>query len=46
MCTFRVNSEDDFEENRKGGLSDDELFEPYTDKRLVQIFISVKFVPP
>ncbi|XP_035521020.1 zinc finger protein 276 isoform X2 [Morone saxatilis] len=29
----RVISEDDFEEGRKGGLLDDELFEPYSDKR-------------
>nr|XP_046249123.1 zinc finger protein 276 isoform X2 [Scatophagus argus] len=29
----RVISEDDIEENRKEGLSDDELFEPYSDKR-------------
>ncbi|KAM7414083.1 hypothetical protein PAMA_019077 [Pampus argenteus] len=29
----RVISEDELEESRKGGLSDDELFEPYSDKR-------------
>ncbi|XP_038562989.1 zinc finger protein 276 isoform X1 [Micropterus salmoides] len=29
----RVISEDDFEESRKGGLTEDELFEPYSDKR-------------
>lgn len=36
----RAISEDDFEESRKGGLSDDELFEPYSDKRWVQIFFN------
>ncbi|XP_041651373.1 zinc finger protein 276 [Cheilinus undulatus] len=30
----RGNSEDEFEERRKTGLSDDELFEPYSDKRV------------
>ncbi|XP_037623716.1 zinc finger protein 276 isoform X2 [Sebastes umbrosus] len=29
----RFICEDDFEESRKGGLSDDELFEPFSDKR-------------
>ncbi|XP_041852686.1 zinc finger protein 276 isoform X2 [Melanotaenia boesemani] len=29
----RVISEDEFEERGKGGLSDEELFEPYSDKR-------------
>ncbi|XP_053174615.1 zinc finger protein 276 [Scomber japonicus] len=30
----RVISEDELEESRKGGLSDDDLFEPYSDKRV------------
>ncbi|KAM7396334.1 hypothetical protein PAMP_019379 [Pampus punctatissimus] len=30
----RVISEDELEESRKRGLSDDELFEPYSDKRV------------
>ena len=30
---FRVVSEDEFEGSRKGGLSDEELLEPYSDKR-------------
>lgn len=33
MCMFRVISEDELQESRKGGLSDDDLFEPYSDKR-------------
>ncbi|XP_042352746.1 zinc finger protein 276 isoform X2 [Plectropomus leopardus] len=38
----RVISEDDFEENRKGGLSDDELFEPYSDKRARRVSVPSK----
>lgn len=42
VCTSvcRVISEDEFEENRKAGASDDELFEPYSDKRWVQLCFS------
>lgn len=36
----RVVSDEDFEESGKGGLSDDELFKPFSDKRWVQIFFS------
>ncbi|XP_059191152.1 zinc finger protein 276 [Centropristis striata] len=38
----RVVSEDDFEESRKGGLSDDELFEPYSDKRARRVNVPNK----
>ncbi|XP_022624279.1 zinc finger protein 276 [Seriola dumerili] len=38
----RVISEDEFEESRKGGLSDDELFEPYSDKRARRVTVSNK----
>ncbi|XP_018559182.1 zinc finger protein 276 [Lates calcarifer] len=38
----RVISEDEFEESRKGGLSDDELFEPYSDKRARRVTIPSK----
>ncbi|XP_029289896.1 zinc finger protein 276 isoform X2 [Cottoperca gobio] len=38
----RVISEDDFEESRKGGLSDDELFEPYSDKRARRVTVPNK----
>ncbi|KAM9352176.1 zinc finger protein 276 [Symphorus nematophorus] len=38
----RVISEDDFEENRKGGLSGDELFEPYSDKRARRVTVPNK----
>lgn len=37
LCVSRVISEDEFEEGRKGGLSDEEEFEPYSEKRWVQI---------
>lgn len=36
LCVSRVISEDEFDEGRKGGLSDEE-FEPYSEKRWVQI---------
>nr|XP_020498177.1 zinc finger protein 276 [Labrus bergylta]XP_020498185.1 zinc finger protein 276 [Labrus bergylta]XP_029134777.1 zinc finger protein 276 [Labrus bergylta] len=32
-------SEDEFEERRKAGLSDDELFEPYSDKRAHRVTV-------
>ncbi|XP_051807552.1 zinc finger protein 276 isoform X1 [Acanthochromis polyacanthus] len=38
----RVVSEEEFEENRKGGLSDEEMFEPYSDKRTRQLNIPNK----
>lgn len=38
----RAISEDDFEESRKGGLSDDELFEPYSDKRARRVTVPNK----
>ncbi|XP_041795314.1 zinc finger protein 276 isoform X2 [Chelmon rostratus] len=38
----RVISEDDFEESRKGVLSDDELFEPYSDKRARRVTVPNK----
>ncbi|XP_044047749.1 zinc finger protein 276 isoform X2 [Siniperca chuatsi] len=38
----RVISEDDFEESRKGELSDDELFEPYSDKRAHRVTVPNK----
>ncbi|XP_023253186.1 zinc finger protein 276 isoform X1 [Seriola lalandi dorsalis] len=38
----RIISEDEFEESRKGGLSDDELFEPYSDKRARRVTVSNK----
>ncbi|XP_076589825.1 zinc finger protein 276 isoform X2 [Chaetodon auriga] len=38
----RAISEDDFEESRKGVLSDDELFEPYSDKRARRVTVPNK----
>ncbi|XP_034391260.1 zinc finger protein 276 isoform X2 [Cyclopterus lumpus] len=38
----RFISEDDFEGGRKGGLSDDEMFEPYSDKRARRVTIPSK----
>lgn len=33
---FRVVSEEECEEGTKGSLSDEEMFEPYAEKRLVK----------
>lgn len=41
VCVCRVVSEDDFEGSRKEGVSDDELFEPYSDTRWVQFFLGI-----
>lgn len=41
MCVCRVVSEDDFEGSRKEGVSDDELFEPYSDTRWVEFFLGI-----
>ncbi|XP_026166977.1 zinc finger protein 276 isoform X2 [Mastacembelus armatus] len=38
----RVISENEYEESRKGVLSDDELFEPYSDKRPRRVTLSSK----
>ncbi|XP_070687088.1 zinc finger protein 276 isoform X2 [Pempheris klunzingeri] len=38
----RVMSEDDFEESRKRTLSDDELFEPFSDKRARRVPVPSK----
>ncbi|XP_023126288.2 zinc finger protein 276 isoform X2 [Amphiprion ocellaris] len=38
----RVMSEEEFEDNRKGGLSDEEMFEPYSDKRTRQLNVPNK----
>ncbi|XP_054476176.1 zinc finger protein 276 isoform X2 [Anoplopoma fimbria] len=38
----RFISEDDLEESRKGGLSDDEMFEPYSDKRARRVTVPNK----
>ncbi|XP_033491385.2 zinc finger protein 276 isoform X1 [Epinephelus lanceolatus] len=38
----RVISEDDFEETRKEGSSDDELFEPFSDKRARRVTVPSK----
>ncbi|XP_075931824.1 zinc finger protein 276 isoform X1 [Anarhichas minor] len=38
----RFISEDDFEESRKGGLSGDEMFEPYSDKRARRVTVPNK----
>lgn len=40
MC--RVISEDELEESRKEGTSDDEPFEPYSDKRWVSVSVAEK----
>lgn len=37
LCVFRVMSENEFEDGRKGEISGDELYEPYPHKRWVQI---------
>ncbi|XP_072241461.1 zinc finger protein 276 isoform X2 [Leuresthes tenuis] len=41
----RVASEDEFEGSRKGGLSEEELFEPYSDKRARRVNVSNKRRP-
>lgn len=41
LCVCRVVSEDDFEGSRKEGVSDDELFEPYSDTRWAQFFLGI-----
>lgn len=41
ICVCRVVSEGDFEGSRKEGVSDDELFEPYSDTRWVQFFLGI-----
>ncbi|XP_068458984.1 zinc finger protein 276 isoform X2 [Clinocottus analis] len=38
----RFMSEDDLEERRKGALSDDEMFEPYSDKRARRVTVPNK----
>ncbi|XP_030280582.1 zinc finger protein 276 isoform X1 [Sparus aurata] len=38
----RVVSDEDFEESGKGGLSDDELFKPFSDKRAREMTIPIK----
>ncbi|XP_069019000.1 zinc finger protein 276 isoform X1 [Embiotoca jacksoni] len=38
----RVVSEEEFEESRKGGVSDEELFEPYSDKRARRVNVPNK----
>lgn len=41
-CVCRVISEDELEESRKEGMSDDEPFEPYSDKRWVSVSVVEK----
>lgn len=41
VCVPRVISDDDFNEPRKEGASDDELFEPYSNTRWLELFLPI-----
>lgn len=40
-CVHRVISDDDFDETRKEGASDDELFEPHSNTRWLKLFLPI-----